>query len=82
MLTCHFLQDMLTTLPLSHIMHWASCPSSFCLTVGDSASFSKLALETPLAYKMDDLLTSYIALVLASQDSKKQPVVHRESKKI
>ena len=34
-----------------------------------------------MAYKMDDLLTSYIALVLASQDSKKAPVI-RESKKI
>merc|ERR1719461_1947751 len=56
-------KEILATLPLSHIMHWASSPSTFCLTVGDSASFSKLALETPLAYKMDDLLTSYIALV-------------------
>ena len=74
-------QEILATLPLSHIMHWASSPTTFCLTVGDSASFSKLALETPLAYKMDDLLTSYIALVLASQDSKKAPVI-RESKKI
>jgi len=74
-------KDMLATLPLSHIMHWVSNHTSFCLTVGDSASFSKLALETPLAYKMDDLLTSYIALVLASQDNKKLPVI-RESKKI
>ena len=74
-------QDMLATLPLSYIMHWASSPTNFCLTVGDSASFSKLVLETLLAYKMDDLLTSYIALVLASQDSKKAPVI-RESKKI
>ena len=53
-------------------MHWASSPSTFCLTVGDSASFSKLALETPLAYKMDDLLTSYIAHVLATTDTAKQ----------
>lgn len=74
-------QEILATLPLSHIMHWASSPATFCLTVGDSTSFSKLALETPLAYKMDDLLTSYIALVLASQDNKKAPVI-RESKKI
>jgi len=74
-------KDMLATLPLSHIMHWASSPTNFCLTVGDSASFSKLVLETLRAYKMDDLLTSYIALVLASQDSKKAPVI-RESKKI
>ena len=51
-------------------MHWASSPSTFCLTVGDSASFSKLALETPLAYKMDDLLTSYIALMLNNINAK------------
>merc|ERR1719174_626283 len=46
-------KEILATLPLSHIMHWASSPATFCLTVGDSTSFSKLALETPLAYKMD-----------------------------
>jgi len=64
-------KDILATLPLSHIMHWASSPTSFCLTVGDSSSFTKLTLDTALAYKMDDLLTSYIALVLATQDKKK-----------
>ena len=52
-------------------MHWASSPSTFCLTVGDSASFSKLALETPLAYKMDDLLTSYISLMLTNMNKQK-----------
>ena len=66
-------QEILATLPLSHIMHWASSPATFCLTVGDSASFSKLALETPLAYKMDDLLTSYIAHVLANSDKPSKP---------
>lgn len=61
-------KDLLATLPLSHIMHWVSTSTSFALTVGDSSSFSKLVLDTALAYKMDDLLTSYISLVLATQD--------------
>ena len=66
-------KDILATLPLSHIMHWASSPTNFCMTVGDLSSFTKLTLDTALAYKMDDLLTSYIALVLATQDKKKTP---------
>merc|ERR1712080_404018 len=40
-------KEILATLPLSHIMHWASSPTTFCLTVGDSASFSKLPLRPP-----------------------------------
>ena len=65
-------QDLLATLPFSQIMHWVSGPTFFNLTVGDSTAFSKLMLETSLAYKMDDLLTSYIAHVLASTDKQKQ----------
>ena len=64
-------QDLLATLPFSQIMHWVSGPTFFHLTVGDSSAFSKLMLETSLAYKMDDLLTSYIAHVLASTDKQK-----------
>jgi len=66
-------KDMLATLPLSHIMNWVSSPTAFILTVGDSTSFTKLVLDTALAYKMDDLLTSYIALVLAGQPDNKTP---------
>jgi len=65
-------KDLLATLPFSQIMHWVSGPTFFNLTVGDSTAFSKLLLETSLAYKMDDLLTSYIAHVLASSDKQKQ----------
>ena len=61
-------QELLATLPFSHIIHWASGPNLFNLTVGDSSSYSKLMFETSLAYKMDDLLTSYIAHVLANSD--------------
>ena len=69
---CQSFQEMLATLPFSQIMHWVSGPTFFHLTVGDSTAFSKLMLETSLAYKMDDLLTSYIAHVLASTDKQKQ----------
>jgi myosin-7 len=62
-------KELLASIPFSHIMHWASGPTHFNITVGDSASASKLMMETSLAYKMDDLLTSYIALVIASQES-------------
>jgi len=68
----HQNKELLATLPFSQIMHWVSGPTFFHLTVGDSTAFSKLMLETSLAYKMDDLLTSYIAHVLASTDKQKQ----------
>jgi len=61
-------KELLANIPFSHIIHWLSSPTHFTITVGDSAAFSKLVLETSLAYKMDDLLTSYIAMVIASQD--------------
>ena len=64
-LTNKLFQDLLATLPFSHIIHWVSGPAFFHLTVGDSSSYSKLMFETGLGYKMDDLLTSYIAHVLA-----------------
>merc|ERR1719400_2739738 len=66
-------KDLLATLPFSHIIHWVSGPSFFHLTVGDSSSYSKLMFETSLAYKMDDLLTSYIAHVLANSDKPGKP---------
>merc|ERR1712242_631133 len=59
-------------LAFSHIIHWVSGPAFFHLTVGDSSSYSKLMFETSLGYKMDDLLTSYIAHVLATTDTAKQ----------
>merc|ERR1719461_1632643 len=65
-------KDLLATLPFSHIIHWVSAPAFFHLTVGDSSSYSKLMFETSLGYKMDDLLTSYIAHVLATTDTAKQ----------
>lgn len=65
-------KDLLATLPFSHIIHWVSGPAFFHLTVGDSSSYSKLMFETGLGYKMDDLLTSYIAHVLASSDKPKK----------
>jgi len=65
-------KDLLATLPFSHIIHWVSGPAFFHLTVGDSSSYSKLMFETSLGYKMDDLLTSYIAHVLATTDTAKQ----------
>jgi len=66
-------KELLATLPFSHIIHWASGPTFFNLTVGDSSSYSKLMFETSLAYKMDDLLTSYIAHVLANSDKPAKP---------
>ncbi|XP_026738452.1 myosin-VIIa-like isoform X1 [Trichoplusia ni] len=63
-------RDVLVTHPFSQLSNWSSGNTFFHMTMGNFLRGTKILCETSLGYKMDDLISSYIAVLRQSLNAK------------
>ncbi|XP_072936296.1 myosin-VIIa-like [Epargyreus clarus] len=59
-------REILVTHPFSQLSNWSSGNTFFHMTMGNFLRGTKILCETSLGYKMDDLISSYIAVLRQS----------------
>ncbi|XP_023954785.2 myosin-VIIa [Bicyclus anynana] len=64
-------RDVLVTYPFSQISNWSSGNTFFHMTMGSFLRGTKILCETSLGYKMDDLISSYIAVLRQAMKQKR-----------
>ncbi|XP_009987767.1 PREDICTED: unconventional myosin-VIIb [Tauraco erythrolophus] len=64
-------KDILTVYPFNKISNWSSGSTYFHMTIGNLVRGSRILCETSLGYKMDDLLTSYVRLLMNALNKQK-----------
>uniref|UniRef100_A0A8C8AHZ3 Myosin VIIB n=1 Tax=Otus sunia TaxID=257818 RepID=A0A8C8AHZ3_9STRI len=65
-------KDILTVYPFNKISNWSSGSTYFHMTIGNLVRGSRILCETSLGYKMDDLLTSYVRLLMNAVNKQKK----------
>ncbi|XP_068001386.1 unconventional myosin-VIIb isoform X2 [Melanerpes formicivorus] len=67
----HKTKEILTVYPFNKISNWSSGSTYFHMTIGNLVRGSRILCETSLGYKMDDLLTSYVRLLMDAVNKQK-----------
>ncbi|KAA0203334.1 hypothetical protein HAZT_HAZT001173 [Hyalella azteca] len=62
---------ILETHPFTSVSNWSSGNTFFHLTIGNLTNNTKLLCETSQGYKMDDLMSSYVALLYTNNQLKR-----------